>query len=192
MDACAIAIRVVSVSWIGFAVIWVVASISTKRSVYRESLVQRLRYSLLLLAAFLLLTKSWRLPHPFDLRLIPCTGTIAWICAISCVAGLACCFWARTILGRNWSGTITFKEEHELIERGPYRWVRHPIYTGLLIMYLATAILLGRAGGIFGLALAFMSFWIKLRDEEALMLQRFPDRYPAYQRRVKRLIPFVF
>src|SRR5205814_454786 len=112
-----------------------------------------------------LLTNSRRLPYPFDLRLIVCTNTIAWACAISCVVGLAFCIWARTILGRNWSGAVTLKEDHELIERGPYRLVRHPIYTGLLVMYLATAILLGRVSGLIGLPLVFASFWIKLRGE---------------------------
>jgi protein-S-isoprenylcysteine O-methyltransferase Ste14 len=97
----------------------------------------------------------------------------------------------HTILGRHWSGTVTLKEDHELIERGPYCIVRHPIYTGLLVMYLATAVSLGRIGGLIGVPLVFASFWIKLRAEESVMLKQFPGPYAAYQQRVKRIIPFL-
>ena len=74
--------------------------------------------------------------------------TVQWMAGILCIAGLAFCVWARATLGRNWSGTITLKEGHELIERGPYRLVRHPIYTGLLAMFLATALAFGHLGGV--------------------------------------------
>jgi protein-S-isoprenylcysteine O-methyltransferase Ste14 len=95
-------------------------------------------------------------------------------------------------LGRNWSGRVTLKEDHELIVRGPYRIVRHPIYAGLLIMYLSTTMLLGRMGAlIFGVPLVFASFWIKLRDEEKVMLTHFPEQYAAYQQRTARIIPFL-
>jgi protein-S-isoprenylcysteine O-methyltransferase Ste14 len=95
------------------------------------------------------------------------------------------------ILGRNWSGVVTLKEEHELIERGPYRIVRHPIYTGMLGMFAGTAIVIGYLGGFLGLLLAFASFWLKLKREEDLMLKQFPNKYAAYQLRVKRIIPFL-
>jgi protein-S-isoprenylcysteine O-methyltransferase Ste14 len=117
--------------------------------------------------------------------------TVQWMAGILCIAGLALCVWARATLGRNWSGTITLKEGHELIERGPYRLVRHPIYTGLLAMFLATAVTFGHLGGLVAIILAFGSFWIKLSEEEKLMLQQFPDQYGSYQQRVKRIIPFV-
>ncbi|MDQ6623225.1 MAG: isoprenylcysteine carboxylmethyltransferase family protein [Verrucomicrobiota bacterium] len=97
-----------------------------------------------------------------------------WLAALLCLAGLAICLWARATLGRNWSGAITLKEEHELIERGPYRFVRHPIYTGMLAMFLATALAIGHLGGLLAVMLAFASFWIKLGEEEKLMLQPVP------------------
>jgi protein-S-isoprenylcysteine O-methyltransferase Ste14 len=75
--------------------------------------------------------------------------------------------------------------------RGPYRLFRHPIYTGLLTMIIGTALELGHLGGMIGAVLVFVSFWIKLSEEEAVMLKQFPDQYPAYQQRVKRIIPFV-
>ena len=182
---------IIPACWILFAVIWLVTAASSKRSIYRESRAQRLRYSILLVLAFLLLSRGPRLPYPFNLRIISATATVQWMAGILCIAGLAFCLWARATLGRNWSGTITLKEGHELIERGPYRLVRHPIYTGLLAMFLATAIKFGYLSGIVAILLAFVSFWIKLSDEEKLMLQQFPDQYRSYQQRVKCIIPFV-
>jgi protein-S-isoprenylcysteine O-methyltransferase Ste14 len=86
---------------------------------------------------------------------------------------------------------VTLKEGHELVERGPYRFVRHPIYAGILTMFFATALALGHLAGFAATLLMFASFWIKLRDEEKLMLQQFPDRYADYQRCAKRIIPFI-
>ncbi len=192
MSAYPVAINIIDGCWIIFLVVWVLAAISTKRSVYRESRAQRLRYSLLLVAGCLLLFRGHRWPYPLSARVIPHMEMIAWAGAILCIAGLGFCIWARLTLGRNWSGTVTLKEGHELIERGPYRLVRHPIYTGLLAMSLATAIVAGHVAGIAGLVLVFVSFSIKLGNEEEIMLKQFPEEYAAYQGRVKRLIPFVF
>jgi protein-S-isoprenylcysteine O-methyltransferase Ste14 len=69
--------------------------------------------------------------------------------------------------------------------------VRHPIYTGILAMFTGTAIAMGYFGGLIGLLLLFVSFWVKLKREEDLMLKHFPAKYAAYQRRVKRIIPFL-
>ena len=186
-----VAINIIAGCWITFCIVWLAAAGLTKRAVYRESRTQRLRYWVLLVVGYLLLMNGDRLPFPLNLRVIPKTDSIEWAGIILCIAGVAVAFWARFTLGRNWSGNITFKEGHELIQGGPYRWARHPIYTGLMTMLFATVIVKGRIAGLLSLALVFASFWIKLRDEEKLMLEQFPDQYPAYQRRVKRIIPFV-
>ena len=183
---------IITACWILFSVIWLLAAAATKRTIYHENGARRLRYLILLVLAFLLLTKRSRLPYPLNVRVIPETGTVQWIAAILCMSGLAFCLWARATLGRNWSGTITLKEGHELIERGPYRFVRHPIYTGLMAMFLATSIAFGYLGGLVAIILAFASFWIKWSEEEKLMRQHFPEQYRSYERRVKRIVPFVF
>jgi protein-S-isoprenylcysteine O-methyltransferase Ste14 len=159
--------------------------------VYRETQAQRLRYWVLLVIACFLQLYGRRLPYPFHIRILPHVALNAWAAAVLCVIGLAFAIWARVTLGRNWSGVVTLKEEHELVERGPYRFVRHPIYTGILTMFFATALAQGHLSGFVGTLLLFASFWIKLRDEEKLMLQQFPERYADYRRRTKRIIPFV-
>jgi len=158
---------------------------------YRESGWRRLGYVIPILVGGYLVFKGDRLSDPLDLRVIPHVDALAWTGVVLCIAGLAFCIWARFTLGRNWSGVVTLKGGHELIMRGPYAVVRHPIYTGLLTMFVATVIVLGHVAGIIALPLVFVSIWIKLRHEEKLMLQKFPDQYAAYQRRVKRLIPFI-
>jgi protein-S-isoprenylcysteine O-methyltransferase Ste14 len=168
-----------------------VAAFWTKRSVYRESRVQRLGYIIPILIGGYLVIKGHRLSDPLDLRIIPHVDALAWTGVVLCVAGLAFCIWARFTLGSNWSGVVTLKGGHELITRGPYALVRHPIYTGLLTMFVATVIVLGHVAGIIAIPLVFVSTWIKLGHEEKLMLQKFPDQYAAYRRRVKRLIPFI-
>lgn len=128
---------------------------------------------------------------PLSHRFIPYLDALAWFGVVLCVAGLVFCVWARFTLGRNWSGVVTFKAGHELITSGPYAFVRHPIYTGMLTMVVGTVIVQGHLAGIIAIPLIFVSFWIKLRYEEKIMSEKFPDDYAAYQRRVKRLIPFV-
>ena len=110
--------------------------------------------------------KGPRLPDPLDLRVIPHVDTLAWVGVVLCVAGLAFCLWARFTLGRNWSGAVTFKGGHELITRGPYAVVRHPIYTGILVMIVGTVIVFGHVAGIIALPFVFWGLWIKLRYEE--------------------------
>jgi protein-S-isoprenylcysteine O-methyltransferase Ste14 len=192
MQAYSLVLDIISSCWVVFITVWLLAAVSTKRTVYRESRVQRLRYWVLLVIACLLLVYGRReLPYPLNLRIIPHITPIACAAAFLCVAGLAFALWARVTLGRNWSGVVTLKEGHELVERGPYRFVRHPIYTGMLIMFFATALVQSHLAGFVGVLLMFASFWIKLEREETLMLQQFPERYAAYQQRVKRIVPFV-
>src|SRR6185369_617390 len=191
MPAYSLAIDIIRGCWLVFVAIWVIAAVSTKRTVYRETRAQRLRYWVWLVSAYLLLLYGSRLPYPLNLRIVPHLTPTASAAAVLCLIGLAFAVWARVTLGRNWSGVVTLKEGHELVERGPYRFVRHPIYTGILTMFFATALVQGHVSGFVGTLLMFGSFWITLRDEEKLMLLQFPERYADYRRRAKRIIPFV-
>ena len=191
MHIYSVAIDVIRGCWLTFAIVWLLAAVWTKRSVYRESRSQRLRYTLPIVAGYFLLINGGRMLYPLNLRVVPRTAIVAWAGTILCLAGLGFAIWARVVIGRNWSGTVTLKEDHQLIERGPYRLVRHPIYTGILSMFVATAIVLGHLAGSIGVVIVFASFWSKLIREEKVMLNQFPDKYAAYRQRVRRLIPFV-
>lgn len=183
--------QIINSCWSVFIAVWLLAAIFTKRTVYRQPGAQRLGYMLPVVIGCWLLFRGSHRAAPFNVPIIAHADALLVAAAILCICGLGFCFWARAALGRNWSGTVTLKENHELIVRGPYRLVRHPIYTGLLAMALATAIQHGNTGGLLGLLLIAVSFWIKSTHEEEVMLKQFPDQYPAYQARVKRIIPFI-
>ena len=186
-----VTVPIIPICWSVFFIVWVLAALFAKRTVHRETGARRLAYIGVAVIGWLLLFRGRRFTSPFNVHIIPQTDALLVVSSILCLCGLGLCLWARAVLGRNWSGTVTLKENHELIVRGPYRLVRHPIYTGLLAMLMATAIQQGHLAGLLGVALVFVSFWIKLSYEEELMLHQFPQQYPAYRQRVKRIIPFV-
>jgi protein-S-isoprenylcysteine O-methyltransferase Ste14 len=107
------------------------------------------------------------------------------------VLGAVFAIWARVTLGRNWSSVPQVKEQHELVVKGPYRIVRHPIYTGLILAVAGTGLALDKGIGLFMAVLVFVSYWLKSRVEERLMMETFPEQYPEYRRRVKALIPGI-
>jgi len=100
--------------------------------------------------------------------------------------------WARRHLGRNWSGAIAIKVEHQLIRSGPYRLLRHPIYTGLLAMYIGPAIVTGEWHALIGVAMAAFAYWRKIRLEEATLEVAFGPDYEAYRRGTWALVPGLF
>jgi protein-S-isoprenylcysteine O-methyltransferase Ste14 len=108
------------------------------------------------------------------------------------LCGACVLIWARTVLAANWSGSVQLQEDHELIIRGPYRYARHPMYSGLLIMVVGGAIFFARPGGVVVVVAFFILIWLRVRREEAVLKQHFPEAYPAYKRRVNALVPFVF
>lgn len=191
MIVASLAKTIISACWGVFVVVWLLAALSTKRTVYHETAARRLRYIIPILLGWFLIFRGYRLRGRFNIQILSETDAILVAAAILCLCGLGFCLWARAVLGRNWSGTVTLKENHELIVRGPYRLVRHPIYTGLLAMLIATWMEQSHIAGMIGLVLTLLSFWIKLGQEEEVMLAQFPDQYAAYSERVKRIIPFL-
>jgi protein-S-isoprenylcysteine O-methyltransferase Ste14 len=107
------------------------------------------------------------------------------------MTGVAFSIRARLTLGRNWSGTVQVKENHELVRRGPYRIVRHPIYSGLLLAMLGTAIAFGGWLGYLGFAVVLFAWKQKSLTEERFMSEQFGDDYACYKAKVKALIPGV-
>ncbi|MGH8133502.1 MAG: methyltransferase family protein [Steroidobacteraceae bacterium] len=177
--------------WCAWALYWMVAALGSKTSRRRESRGSRLAHVVPLLVGGLLI--AWRdVPwHWLRLRLWPRSPAPYWIGMALLVAGLAFAVWARVHLGRNWSGSVTVKEGHELIRSGPYGYVRHPIYTGLLLAVLGTAIASGTARAALGLAIIAAALVRKLRAEETFMRETFPQEYPRYCEQVPALIPFT-
>jgi protein-S-isoprenylcysteine O-methyltransferase Ste14 len=179
--------------WLAWVAYWWILSYRVKATARRESVHSRLSYIVpLALAGVLLFTPSFPIPV-LRARFLPLAEWQVWggVGAVFVVVGLLFTVWARVHLGRNWSGIITLKEDHELITSGPYRIVRHPIYTGLLLAFLGQAIAWGEWRGLVVMPIAVWAFWRKLRLEERWMLEQFGDKYRAYRQRVAALIPFL-
>ena len=115
---------------------------------------------------------------------------LAWVGVAVCGLGVAVAVWARIVLGRNWGIPMSRRQAPELVTGGPYRLVRHPIYSGILLAMLGSALAAGPLW-IVPLVLGAGYFIHSARQEEVFMLERFPDLYPTYRRRTKRLIPFL-
>jgi len=176
--------------WIIFLGYWFITAQQVKATAKRQSWLSALAHRIPVgLGWFLLAYRG--LPPPMNLVLTPHTDWVRVIGAVVCVFGLFVTIWARRTLAGNWSSDVTFKHGDELVKAGPYRFVRHPIYTGLLVMCLGSAIEAGHLRCWLGLVLVCIGFWIKLKQEETLLLRHFPDEYPAYRKQVKALVPFV-
>jgi len=177
--------------WLAWIVYWVVRALGVKSTRRRESPGSRLSHVVPLLTGVALI--MWpRAPWQWlSLRLLPAGVLQVALGLVLLAAGLAFTVWARVYLGRNWSGTVTVKEGHELIRSGPYAWVRHPIYTGLLVALLGSAIACGELRALIGLGMVAGAFIRKLSIEERFMRELFPQQYPSYCAQVPALIPFT-
>jgi len=179
--------------WIVWWAYWVISArkriqSSQQAEAKREPRLGRLGYLGLMIAGFVLLflkAEPINLQHPtwptFSTRLI--AGLSIQI------AGLAFAIWARRTLGKNWTGRITTGGTQELVMRGPYRLVRHPIYSGLLFAVLGTAIVMGKIHAYIGFALIVVSVLIKLRREEIALREHFGGAYVEYAQQVPLLLP---
>lgn len=147
---------------------------------------------MLLVGAYALLFASRRAPFGGLPVQIPRWALLGPIGLSLDLAGIALAIWARLTLGDNWSGFITVKRGHTLVQRGPYAVIRHPIYTGLLLAMAGTALTVGRAASYLGVALGLAAFLIRVRDEDAVMAEEFPAAHRTYRARTKALIPFVW
>jgi protein-S-isoprenylcysteine O-methyltransferase Ste14 len=175
--------------WIAMIVYWSKAArrIAPIRS--SESAASRSRHQMLLYLGLLFLF----LPFPWTgARLLPDASWVAPAGIAIQVAFMALDVWALRCLGRNWSGAIAIKVDHELVRKGPYRLVRHPIYTAMLGMYLGTAVVSGEIHGLIGFLIAVAAYVRKMRIEERGLREAFGQVYDDYARDSWWLIPWVF
>jgi protein-S-isoprenylcysteine O-methyltransferase Ste14 len=176
--------------WVLFWLSWIAASgwssTADKQAGTRRELGYR---ALMILGGLVLFVPAHGYRGP--LRLWMVTSGIAWACVAAIVAGFMFSWWARIHLGALWSGRITKKKDHRVVDTGPYALVRHPIYTGILFAIYATAALKGTVLGLVGAAIVTAGVYLKARLEEVWLAQELePDAYARYRRRVPMLVPF--
>jgi protein-S-isoprenylcysteine O-methyltransferase Ste14 len=178
--------------WIVWLVVWTAAAFFVKRTQRKEPLRTMLFERVPVVVGMLVLIRPHWLPPILSRRFIAEGPGIALGALLLVIAGMLFAYWARVHLGRNWSGEVMVKVGHTLITSGPYRSVRHPIYSGMTLALVGTALATGAPYGFIGLALILLGFLVRVRLEEALMRETFPGEYDDYSRHTARLIPGVY
>lgn len=175
--------------WTAFGISLLLPVNNQKASLRHEGRVSWIVHNVPIILTFLLI--GWpRLPVGFlGERFLRWHPANFWIGTLLVLAGLGLAICARLALRGNWSITVEVKQQHELIRSGPYRWVRHPIYTGLLIAFVGTALTVGQWRGILGVVIVYLTLRMKSAMEERYMLETFGDSYRQYQHEVPALVP---
>jgi len=190
--------------WVAWLVSWWLAAVWLKRAVKRPPGVVEFLHLLPTVAGVVMLFFTHATPedpsrqvmnprHPLftPIQLWRTPPEAGWACLGLVVLGCLFCWWARVHLGKLWSGDITIKADHRIVDTGPYRLVRHPIYTGLILAALGTALEKATILAFGGVALITFGFWLKARFEERFLRAELGrEAYDAYAAKTPMLIPF--
>jgi protein-S-isoprenylcysteine O-methyltransferase Ste14 len=170
-------------------VFWIATAFSTKKTVQKSGgpLLRVIFYGLIILTIYLQTNVDF-----WAFSLWPRTLVIKIVADVVTLIGLLIMIWARVTLGKNWSANVVLKENQELVTTGPYAYVRHPIYSGLILMMLSWILYIDTLAFTVFFIIFFVGAYYKAKKEEKLLLTYFPETYPAYTKRVKALIPFIF
>jgi protein-S-isoprenylcysteine O-methyltransferase Ste14 len=177
--------------WFAWAISWFAAAAWSDRTTRRLDFGDELPYRIVTLIGVVMLFGSGRGWRHSPLGLWSLGATLGWALFAVCAVGFAFSWWARLHLGKLWSGWITQKEGHHIVDTGPYGIVRHPIYTGLIASAFAVAVMKGTILALLGAAIMTVGFWIKARLEERFLREQLDaNAYDSYRRRVPMLFPF--
>lgn len=177
------------IPWYVFGVYWAITALRAKRAKATEKSADRIATIAVMAAGFVLLFEQNVHTGWLDSRFAPSQDWITWTGIVLSYLGVALAVWARYCIGEYWSARVTLKEGHRLIRSGPYRFVRHPIYTGLLIAVIGRALIIGQWRGLLGVALVLATHARKAQREEKLLLSEFGDEYTGYRRVTGFLLP---
>lgn len=175
--------------WIAWLAIWLIWALRSKQTRQRESFASQISYRVPIVIAICFMVYTKHLAPWRTANILPHGGWFGWLGVVITVFGFALALWARALLGGNWSGEVTIKVDHELICTGPYRYVRHPIYTGILIALAGSALAYDPWRSVFALPLFWLSFTIKRLKEEEFMRQTFGAQYIDYSHTTGAIFP---
>jgi protein-S-isoprenylcysteine O-methyltransferase Ste14 len=183
--------KLLALIWLAWVVSWVVAAFWSGRTRTHVATLASWVYRLpILIGAIFLMPLTARVLGAVPLYQVGTLGT--YVLALVTVLGISFTWWARIHLGRFWSNAITHKEDHRIIDTGPYGMVRHPIYTGLIVAILATGIAVGTWTALVGALFICFGEWQKARMEEGfLSVELGQEAYRNYSRRVPMIVPFL-
>jgi protein-S-isoprenylcysteine O-methyltransferase Ste14 len=183
---------IIAVGWIVLWSYWIVSAVGAKKNTKPRKITQfvGVRLSLIVLAAALVLL-SKRLPFSIESQSPGVENVSVRILGLVLfLIGIVFALWARKYLGKNWGMPMTQKQSPELVTSGPYRYIRHPIYSGMLLMALGSLLDVNLYWLVVFVVFAVYFVYSSV-FEEALMMKQFPKEYPSYKRKTKMFIPFV-
>jgi protein-S-isoprenylcysteine O-methyltransferase len=185
-------LRIVYLLWMAIFAIWAIASLWVKRTTESSSdASSRIAVWAVTIAWWLVLRQgTWQ--GVWGIRFVPEGPPVLYAGFVLTIVGLAFAVWSRFYIGRNWDGMVVLKQDHQLMRRGPYGIVRHPIYSGFMLATLGTAMVQGEAWRLSSVALIVIAWGYKARMEEKFLIQRFGEQYEQYRREVKALVPAVW
>jgi protein-S-isoprenylcysteine O-methyltransferase Ste14 len=175
--------------WIVFAVYWAIGAFKTRRTAKKESFAARYGVMFFEVIGFALIFDEDAGVGVLGRRVFHHIPAIAVSGVVLLWAGIALALWARWHLGQYWSGRITIKEDHKLIRTGPYARLRHPIYSGLELAAIGSALAIDRWRGVVGVCVIILGFWIKARREEAMLTAQFGADFQEHRRHTGFLFP---
>lgn len=181
------------ITWLIVLTYWFISGLNAKKVEHQETFLTRfLQYWLPLIIAMLLLGPGeWYGQSWLREKFIEHTNLVGMIGLSIAVMGAIIACTSRYMLGKNWSLSVQKKEDHQLIQSGIYKMVRHPIYTGLLLLFIGNAIIVGDYRAIIAVVIVFVSLWLKLKKEEKLLIEIFGTKYTEYKKLTKALIPYL-
>lgn len=175
--------------WLIFLLFWFLSARKLKSVKTSEPRGERLRQMAFVALAYVILFNDIFRFTPLGRRLYPCESWMGPVGFAVALLGVAFAIWARWHLGANWSATVTLKHDHELIRSGPYRWIRHPIYTGMLSSIAGVAFLLGEIRGYLAFFILFFAFYSKARKEERFLTGEFGEEFREHLRHTGMFLP---
>ena len=175
--------------WGGLGLYWLASARGTHRAVTGEASWWRVIRLTILAITFFLLLSPWLRVGPLGWRFVPPSGVLSGFGIVLTLAGVLLCVWARVCLGKYWSDKVVLKADHELVRSGPYAYLRHPIYSGVLLGIIGTALAVGEWRGIVALFLMGTNYFVKARREERILAGSFGEAYVEYKRRTGFFLP---
>jgi protein-S-isoprenylcysteine O-methyltransferase len=180
-----------SLLWLLITAVWFGSLPFVKRTIHKQSPSSRFEQAAVIATGIYLLFGSPSNPDWFNQPALTVTLPIALTGFGLAVCGIGFSIWARLTLGENWSSSPTIKQDHALVVRGPYRAVRHPIYTGLLVALLGSALQHGLVRSFLAVLVFGVGLWLKVSVEEQFMVHRFGEQYLRYRKDVSAVVPFL-
>ena len=182
---------IIGALWLVLIIYWIISAFKSKKNVSRYNY-RFWWFRLGLIAVLLIVNKLLNGNNTnFDFNIAIHNPVVKTIGLVIFLAGFGLAIWARRYIGRNWGMPMSVKAEPELVTTGPYRYVRHPIYSGLMLAIAGTALAISLYWVIILIA-ASIYFSYSAKKEEAYLTKEFPKNYPSYKKSTKMLIPFIF